>query len=269
MTQATATARSSVSLTRAALGQWRGQVMKQKASGAVFAVALTLTLTGYFTGTSWLFWLALPFAIIGAIASQSALLRSEAKSSPAWFAWRDIRLSPTELRLLAASLAYYALSFLFLAIFLGANVALLLKIGHAIGGEYGGDMQAIIRNGNILTLINVSVILLALWLLVRLSLFQAATLSENRVTLFGAWRLTARKYWALFGIIIALKIIALIGLVLMLSLISAMDGKTALLYQSAGPVAALTGAALFAAVIGYVVQPLWSGVLIACLRRQA
>lgn len=271
MTQATATAPSSVSLTRAAVTQWREQVMKQKASGALFAIALTLTLTGYFTGASWLFWLALPFTIIGAIVSQSAMLRAEAATapSPAWFAWRDIRISPTELRLLAASLAYNALSLLFLGVFLGANVILLLKIGHAIGGEYGGDMAAIKHNGNVLTLINLTVIVLSAWLLVRLSLYQAATVSENRVRLFGAWRLTARKYWSLMGVIIVLKVLTLIGLLLMLGFISAVDGKAALTYQSAGPLAALIGAALFAGTIAYLIQPLWSGILIACLKRQA
>lgn len=258
------------SLTRTAFGQWRGQIMKQQASGAVFTAALTLTLTGYFTGASWLFWLTLPIAIIAAMAAQSALLRSNvaAMPSPVWFAWRDIHLSPTELRLLAASLAYGSLSFLFLAIFLGANAILLLKIGHAIGGEYGGDMDAIKRNGNLLMLINLGIILLALWLLVRLSLFQAATLNENRVRLFGAWHLTSRRYWRLFGTIIVLKIIAIMALVLMLSLIGAMDGKYALLYRSAGPMAALIGTGLFAAIMAYVVQPLWSGVMIACLKHQ-
>ena len=85
------------------------------------------------------------------------------------------------------------------AVILGVIVAVIVGVAAAtVGASTGAGAMA---PAAVLAFIGVGVLILApiVWVMVRLSLASPMTFDLGRVEVFGSWRLTRGRFWALFG----------------------------------------------------------------------
>jgi len=149
---------------------------------------------------------SLPFAAaLISLMAQAALFRldfavanpadPEFKIGPAGFQWRQ-----PENRLLGATLLLFFLFFLALlfwvviAIFCGATAMVVSGQGAAAPGSQPPPSAQLVMA--ILALVLAG---LGVWVGVRVSLYQAATVASHKIMVFSTWRLTRGNFWAILG----------------------------------------------------------------------
>ncbi|WP_442679732.1 hypothetical protein ACSBM8_00570 [Sphingomonas sp. ASY06-1R] len=131
-----------------------------------------------------------------------AVLRPEERS----FAY--LRLGMDELRLLGAVLIVLVggyLAFLVLGIFTGVIVGI---IGGAAGLSAGVGIGAIL---------GIALIVGAIWVAVRISLFGPLTLVKRKIIIGPAWSLTQGAFWPLFGAYFVIGLILFVAYAILMA----------------------------------------------------
>ena len=229
------------------------QVNVPKAAGALTLVML-LNIAGGMTGRA--VYLAFAFGVLGLLAgvmANAALLRlafaEEHPGDP------EFRLGPfglqwgrPELRLLGAVLL--VMLFVVLAALLMVLLAIIVSVAtlaangvHAVAPDPAHLPPAAQVAVSLLILVFA---LAGLWVAVRICLYPAATVAEQRVQVFSTWKLTQGAFWPIFAAILLLLAPAFL-------LVLAIQAARAL------PAAQAALSVIFSAVGAFVIGPMITG----------
>jgi hypothetical protein len=124
------------------------------------------------------------YAVLYAAMNRAVLRPNESR-----FAY--LRLDGDELRQLAlfALALAFALAVYLAVLIVGGFIVVVVSLASGSGAAVGMTLAIVIP----------VLILVGVFLAVRLSLASALTFSTRRINLFGSWRLTKGRFWALFG----------------------------------------------------------------------
>lgn len=117
-----------------------------------------------------------------------------------------VTLGGDEWRILAVTIVYTILA---MAVG-GGVIGVIAVVGSAVGDALGGLL---------VFLLVLAALVFGAWVSVRLSLVVVQTFAERRINLFGSWKLTAGRFWPMFGMW-ALTVIFAIILVIAISVLS-------------------------------------------------